>query len=580
MDIQSLTQVDQAQRHFLPQDYAVHDWAGLKPYFDRLLNRSLHSKADLLTWLKHYDELAAVVQEELGWRFIRTAIDTQDEAAQQAYTYFVENINPQLEEYNYKLQQKYYNSPFRSELTDEAFQIHDQLVARDIELFRQENVPLNSQIELKAQEYSSILGQMTIEHEGETYTLQQAQAFLQRQDRQERERVWRKVTDRRLQDRKRLHQLLDELIELRQQVAHNADYSNFADYKFRELGRLDYTQADVERFHQAIEQEVRPVYEEMLEHRRQQLGVERLRPWDLAVDPSGKPPLKPFETGEELVQQTIRILRRLKPELGEMVGQMQQMQHLDLSSRVGKAPGGFNYPLNETGVPFIFMNAAGMHMDLTTMLHESGHAIHAFLTNDHEYHFFQDVPSEIAELAAMAMELMAMDAYDEAYDDPEAIRRAQIQQLERGVGVLPWIASIDAFQHWLYNNPGHTHEAREEAWVQILQRFMGNKVDYSGLATVQANLWQRQLHIFEVPFYYIEYGMAQLGAFQVWRNFKQHPERGLEQYLQGLRLGYTRSIGTTYATAGADFDFSQDKLREVMNFVRDRHRALQTAPLS
>jgi oligoendopeptidase F len=265
---------------------------------------------------------------------------------------------------------------------------------------------------------------------------------------------------------------------------------------------------------------------------------------------------------------------RLKPELGQVIATMHEMQHLDLDSRRGKAPGGYNYPLNETGVPFIFMNAAGLHDDLVTMVHEAGHAVHSFVTRDLAYNFYKDFPSEVAELASMGMEMLSMDHWDVFYQNEEDLRRARKQQLLRSVTLLPWIATVDAFQFWLYDNPGHAPAQREDAFVQLYRRFHGNVVDYSGIEDYLRNHWQKQLHIFELPFYYIEYGIAQLGALQVWKNYREDRQKGLEMYLQGLRMGFTRPLGELYAAAGIRFDFSATMIQELVDMVLAEYKRL------
>jgi oligoendopeptidase F len=253
---------------------------------------------------------------------------------------------------------------------------------------------------------------------------------------------------------------------------------------------------------------------------------------------------------------------------------MKEMGHLDLDSRIGKAPGGFNYPLYEIGVPFIYMNAAGTLRDLVTMVHEGGHAIHSFLTRDLELTEFKSVPSEVAELASMGMELISMDFWDEFFTNEDDLKRAQKEQLEKVISTLPWVAAIDKFQHWIYENPNHTEKERYDKWKEIMNTFGSAVVDWSGFEDVRSNLWQKQLHLFEVPFYYIEYGMAQLGAIALWRNYKQNPEKTIKQYKEALKLGYTKSIGEIYKTAGIEFNFTRNYVRELMHFVSDELKKL------
>lgn len=570
-------QLDPIHRKFIPADFKLSNWESIQPYFQELLDREINTRAELEKWLQDFSELSAVTTEEQAWRFIRMACNTRDEALRKHFNDFLEHIAPELETWNDKLLRKYHSLPQRQELDAEDFRIFNLTVEKELELYREENVRLKSELQTRAQEFGAKVGEMTVMVEGQEYTLQQAGRFLERHDRTLRREVYQKVTQRRLRDRDWFDELLDELIEKRTRLARIAGYESYTDYKFRDLGRFDYGRAECQAFHTAVEEVVKPIYNDILAARQQRLAVDRLRPWDLAVDPMGQQPLQPFADGKELVAKTVRTLSKLRPELGAMIAKMDEMQHLDLDSRIGKAPGGFNYPLPEIGVPFIFMNAVGLQSDLTTMVHEAGHAIHSFLTRQMRYNFWKDVPSEIAELASMSMELISMDHWDEFYDDPAQLRRARTVQMERSIGALPWIATIDAFQTWLYDHPDHSCEARRQQWVQLYNRFHGERIDYTGFEDTKANLWQKQLHLFEVPFYYIEYGFAQLGAFQVWRNYKADPEAGLQAYLEGLKMGYTRPIDITYQTAGARFAFDTDFMRELFAFVQAEYQQLTAA---
>lgn len=560
-----------AKRKLVPQDFEITDWETLRPFYERLFAQKPQTVAELEQWLHDASELEAVVQEEEGWRYIRRSCNVQTPALTEAYNYFVLNVSPKVARSHNVLNNQYYASPARKALDAQKYGIFNRQVEKEVELFREENVDLTAEIEVKAQEYDGVVGAMSIEIDGQTLTLQQAGAELEKNDRARRELVWRKVANRRLLDRETLDALLDELLRLRRKVANNAGYDNFADYKHKELGRFDYTREDCSAFHDAIEKVVKPIYIQILKARASKMKMDKLRPWDLSVDSEGKPPLRPFKDGDELLTKTVSLFRRMSPELGEMIGQMRDLGRFDVASRVGKAPGGYNYPLYESGVPFIFMNAAGVQSDLTTMVHECGHAIHAFVTRDLELNAFKDTPSEIAELASMSMELMTMDYWDEFYTEADDLARARRRQISRSITGLPWIATVDSFQYWLYDRPNHTPSERRLAWRDCYERFHGTgDVDWSGLEDAYYSMWQRQLHIYHVPFYYIEYGFAQLGAFQVWRNFMSDPKAGLDAYLAGLRLGYTRSIPETYRTAGATFDFSTQFIADLFRFIETK----------
>ncbi|MGL5891020.1 MAG: M3 family oligoendopeptidase, partial [Bacteroidia bacterium] len=436
------------------------------------------------------------------------------------------------------------------------------------------NIALFTEIDNLKQQYGKIAGAMSIEHEGREITLQQAVRLIQSPDRNLREHIWRSVWHRRLSDREKLDELFDKLCALRQRVAANAGFANFRDYSFAALGRFDYTPADCFAFHDAIAEEVVPFLSKLNEHRRQKLQLNQLRPWDLDADTDGKPPLHPFSGGSDLLEKTFECIEAVKPQYADYLRQMNDLGHFDLDSRIGKAPGGYNYPLAESGVPFIFMNASGTQSDVTTMVHEAGHAIHSFLMNDLPLNAFRNTPSEVAELASMSMELISMEHWQAFYTTDEDYRRARLRQLEHTLETLPWVAAVDAFQHWVYEHPAHTAAERSQAWKMIYSRFALPGVNWDDLEPIFANNWQKQLHIFEIPFYYIEYGMAQLGALAVWRNYRQNPAKGIEGYENALKLGYTSTIGEIYAAANIRFDFSKEYVHELVSFVEKEITAL------
>ena len=384
-------------------------------------------------------------------------------------------------------------------------------VNKKIEIFREENIPLFTTMEQKQQEYGAISAKMSIEVNGEKLTMQKAAQLLKSTDRVKREEVYNKISTRRLQDEKALDDLFDELIALRQQIAKNAGFDNYRDYMFAAMGRFDYTPKDCFNFHDAIAQEIVPIINSFEQKRNDKLGYTSYKPWDTAVDVDGFAPLKPFEGGTQLTDLSVECFNRLRPYFGECLSTMKAMKHLDLESKNGKAPGGFMYPLYEIGVPFIYMNAVGSQRDVITMMHEGGHAVHSFLCRDLPMTEFKSTPSEVAELASMSMELISMDHWDVFYADETELKRAKLEQLEKVLEGLPWIASIDKFQHWIYTNK-HTAQERKEKWCEISAALGNQIIDWDGNENVKASLWQRQLHLYEVPFYYIEYGMAQLGA--------------------------------------------------------------------
>lgn len=555
------------QRTYIPAQLEIK-WEILEPFYQELSSRSVNSVTELEQWLRDRSELEAALEEDFAWRYIRMSCDTGSEELLQKFQFFATDIEPQTAPYSNQLNQKLIDSEYVEQLDQEKYFIYLRGIKKSIELFREENIPVQTEIQVEQQKYQSITGAMSVEIGGKEFTLEQAGALLKDTDRSKRQEAWEKITARRLQDKQPLNELFDLLLVLRHKVARNANFENFRDYMFQALGRFDYTPQDCYAFHEAIETEIVPILREQAHKRQEALGLDALKPWDMDVDITGKPALKPFTDGADLVNKSIACFNRINPYLGERLEIMKENGLFDVESRKGKAPGGYNYPLAETGAPFIFMNSANTFRDLTTMVHEGGHAVHTFLTANLELNDFKHCPSEVAELASMSMELISMDNWDVYFENEEELKRAKRDQLIDVLKTLPWVAVVDQFQHWLYTNPDHTDAQRTEAWIQIYERFGAGFTDWSQHPEAQANLWQKQLHIFEVPFYYIEYGMAQLGAIAVWKNYKENPEKGLQQYLDALKLGYTKTIKEIYETAGIKFDFSAGYVKDLAEFVK------------
>ncbi len=566
------------QRHtrpFIGEEVKLTEWTDVQPFFDSLKNRSISDAADLRQWFLDRSELESYLSENFAWRYIRQTCDTADKSLVDALQFFISEIQPHLAVYGNDLDKKAAESPFLSELTDEGFDVAIRGMRKAIEIFRDENVPLQTQLQTEERKYGAIAGAMTVTLDGEEMTLQKAGDRLQSTDRATRETAWRAITERRYEDHEKLDKLMNTLVQLRDEVGRNADFANYRDYMFAAMGRFDYTPEECFEFHEAVRDAVVPLLGDMAAERKAALGLVELRPWDTKVNPQGRPPLKPFASGDELLDKTIRCFTRLDPFLGDCLRIMKRMGHLDLESRKGKAPGGYNYPLDESGVPFIFMNATSNLRDMVTLLHEGGHAVHSLVTRDLALNIFKHPPSEVAELASMSMELLTMDYWDDFFDDEEDLRRAKIQHLESIIETLPWVATVDKFQHWVYEHPGHTADQRAGAWIRIYQEFSESVTDWTGLEKFQKYLWQKQLHLYEVPFYYIEYGIAQLGAIGVWKNYRDDPKQGLQGYLDALRLGYTAPIGQIYEAARVPFDFSKKHILELIDFVRAELAALK-----
>lgn len=556
-------------RNFLPQDLTIDSWKRIEPFFIDLKERKISSAKELEQWMLDRSELDAVLSEDFAWRYIKMTCDTTNQELTDSYNFFVSEIDPHIAPYSNELNIKLVQSPFLKELDQEKYRIYIRGIKKALELYREENIPLQTKIGIESQKYGAISAAMTIEWEGKEITLQMASSLMKDVNRKIREEVYQKIQKRRAVDTTAMNDLFTDLIQLRNQVAINAGFKNYRDYKFDELGRFDYTVQDCFDFHESIAKEILPLAEASDRERKKIMKLEVMKPWDMDVDVEGKPALKPFSSAEELTDKSIQCFDKVRPDFGDYLEIMKTMGYLDLDSRIGKAPGGYNYPLYEIGVPFIFMNSVGTHRDLVTMVHEGGHAIHSFVTRDLPITDFKSAPSEVAELASMSMELISMEHWEVFFENADDLKRAKKEQLDKSLKTLLWIAAVDKFQHWIYENPTHSVEDRMSKWKVVIDQFTSKEIDYTGLDDVRERGWQSQLHIYEVPFYYIEYGMAQLGAIAVWRNYKKNPAKALDEYEAALRLGYTKSIPEIYKAAGIEFNFSQAYVKELADFVKN-----------
>ncbi|MBG6235697.1 oligoendopeptidase F [Pedobacter sp. CAN_A7] len=560
--------IPKKKRNYIPQQLDMK-WDNLAPIFEELLARQIDDVAALETWLKDKSELESALEEDFAWRYIKMTCDTANEQLVKDFQYFATEIDPKTAPFNNQLNQKLVASAYIDQLDQEKYFVYLRGIRKELEIYREENIELFTKLQVTQQRYQSITGAMSVVINEQEYTLEQAANFLKDINRSLRQEAWETIQQRRLVDKDNLNILFDELIVMRNEVALNAGFENYRDYMFQAMGRFDYTPQDCYEFHEAVEKEIVPILKEQADIRAELLGLELLKPWDQEVSTTGKPALKPFKNGQELIDKSIACFNAIDPKLGQMLAIMKENNLFDVESRKGKAPGGYNYPLAETGAPFIFMNSANSLRDLTTMVHEGGHAVHTFLTAKLELNDFKHCPSEVAELASMSMELLSMDHWHLYFDNEEDLIRAKKEQLFDVLKTLQWVAVIDKFQHWLYTNIGHNAADREEAFKQIYTSFGAGFSDWEGQEAEFANIWQKQLHLFEVPFYYIEYGIAQLGAIAIWKNFKENPDQALQQYLDALALGYTKPINEIYKTAGIKFDFSVDYIKELAAFVKN-----------
>jgi len=562
-------------RRFVPPVLDLGDWDRIAPLFDQLDARAgeCANPAELERWLLDWSELSAALDEESSKRYIAVTCHTDNAEAEKAYLHFVEKIEPQIKPRQFRLAKAYVAHRLREKLPRERYLVFDRDTEVQVALFRQENVPLETEETKLGQEYQKLSGSLTVQFRGQEQTLVQMGRYQEEPDRPLRQESWELVANRRLREAEPFDRLFDRLVELRNRIARNAGFSSYRDFAFRKLGRFDYTPEACLQFHAAVEAEIMPVVRELQAQRRRQLGLDRLKPWDLAVDLRGRPPLRPFEEVEQLVGRTQAILDDLDAHLADGYREMRRLRLLDLANRKGKAPGGYQATLAEARTPFIFMNAVGLQRDVETLLHESGHAFHALATREEDLFAYRSAPIEFCEVASMSMELLGNEFLERFYAPPDA-NRARRTHLEGIVNIFPWIATVDAFQHWIYTHPKHTRAERTTAWLELMARF-GGDVDWRGQEAARANLWHRQLHIFTHPFYYIEYGIAQLGALQVWANSRRDKASALRDYQRALRLGGSRPLPELFAAAGCNFDFSRETIAPLVKSVREELKRLE-----
>ncbi|HXX93541.1 MAG TPA: M3 family oligoendopeptidase, partial [Planctomycetota bacterium] len=513
-------------------------------------------------WLQDWSELESAFYEESSRRYVAMTCDTADPAKEKKYLHFETVTSPLAKPWWQRLKKAYLGHPRRRRLPKADYGVMDRFLQNEFDLYREENVPLEAQDSKLAQQYQKLVGAMTVTYDGREQTLPQMGKVLEETDRKRREEAWRLIAGRRLRDREALEALYDEMVRLRTTIARNAGFKNYRDYIFPAKGRFDYTPKDCVDFHRANEKAVVPALRARHAKRKKELGVDALRPWDLAVDPRGREPLRPFRSVEELADGCARIFRRVHPDFGRMFEAIRKRGYLDLESRKGKAPGGYQTVFALERMPFIFTNAAGLHGDVETLLHEGGHSFHSLQCRDREPRFNRDYPTEFAEVASMGMELLGQPYLEEFYPKADA-DRARAHHLGDLLNTYPWVATIDAFQHWVYTHPGHTRQERTEAWVDLRRR-LGGAEDWSGLEEMRAVAWHRQSHLFTVPFYYIEYGIAQTGALQVWRNAKKDRSGAIAAYRMAEGLGWTRPLPRLFSAARLRFDFGEKTLRPLI----------------
>ncbi len=554
------------RRQFVPEGVLFTDAGVVTGLYQRLLLQDVASREDLEQWVLRRSELDAALSQAGSILYIEMTCATDDPAKAKAYQDFVEQIEPAVKPLSHQLNERFLALNEVYPLCPVRYEIYTRSSRAAVELYVEKNIPIETDLSLLAQEYQATCGAMTVHFDGKERTIPEMGKFIFETDRSLRERAWRATAERRLRDKDKLEDVFDKMRVFRGRIAENAGFKNFRDYQFKAYQRFDYTPDDCKAYHRAVKELIVPLRREIDLKRLKDMKLDVLRPWDGAVDPLGRPPLKPFDDVSRLISGVGDIFKKLDPELFRLYQDMDGLGLLDLASRKGKAPGGYQNTLTEARKPFIFMNAVGIDDDVRTLLHESGHAFHAYLCAEDPLDHYRHAPMEFCEVASMSMELMGSDGMSEFYDD-ESVRRSNVEHLEGVISTLAWVATVDAFQHWIYENPGHSRQERREAWVRLNAEFGAGVTDWSSLEEERAYVWHRQLHIFEVPFYYIEYGIAQLGALQLWQQFRRDRAKALVNYKNGLALGGSRPLPELFEASGIRFDFSKEIIGPLMDDV-------------
>lgn len=567
--------MDLHSRKYLPGLTLLESWDILKNCLKELENWKFNSVADLLHWLSYRSELEAFLEEDFAWRYIRANQDTCNEEYLHNFKNFVDTIEPELNRHLNQLDHILLACPFLDQITSTEFGVFIRRVKTRVRIFQKSNIAIIRDQQIHELEYKRIVSCMTIWHEKKELTLKQAADFLKNPDRKLREQVFEKIKNRRLQDSTKINQLFTFLVKNRNQLGINSGFANYIQYRFADLGRFDYNINDCMDFHQSISEYVMPILLHLKKQKKNNAGFPSLRPFDIEFDFSGQTALNPFVDIADLLSKTIQCFSAIHPDFETILKNMENNRCFDLETRFGKAPEAFNYPLFESKLSFVFMSATGGMRDLETLVHECGHALHSILSSHFNWAYYKEIPAEIAELASMSVELIAVENYHHFFACENEIIRAKLHLLEQIVENLCWVAIIDKFQHWVYANPYHEERERMHIFKNIYTEFHGDAVDWSGYEDYLESLWQTQLHLFEAPFYYIEYGFAQLGALGIWMKYRQNPASTLDNFIAALKLGYSKTIPQVYETAGVKFSFSPTDVEKSIKFLHHEIEMLQ-----
>ena len=556
---------------FVSDDFDASSWENIEPYVDDLLNRELTSSDCLETLILDSSNLAEYISETGALLYIGMTCDTEDKEKKDEFLRFVENVRPKLSEFSDKLNRRIVDHVSVDNLP-ERYDLMIRGIKSDIEIFRVENIPLGVEQTKLVTKAQGITGAMTVEFEGKERTFPEMRGFLESNDRTQREKAWKSMVTRWMNNSDELSDIFDKLIKIRHEIAINSGFKSYTDYMFRAMHRFDYSIEDCLTFHKSIEEVCMPIVRKINSERKSAFGLTTLSPWDVneksgsGPDIAGEPPLRPFETVDQMVTKLSQLFHNMSNDLGTKFDKLVKMDTLDLETRKGKAPGGYQYYLEKSRIPFIFMNAAGLQGDLETMIHESGHAFHSLYCGHLDLIDERNYPIEFAEVASMSMELLTQPEWNIFYEEQNDADRAKISHLEGVIFLLPWIATIDAFQHWIYANPEHTRDERKMQWISLRERF-GSVMDWEGNEDFRELSWQQQGHLFGVPFYYVEYGIAQLGALQLWQTHRKNPEKALNDYSNAMKLGNTKTLPDLFEAAELKLGFDEKHLNSLINEV-------------
>lgn len=549
-------------------------WEDIDPRYQELMNRPLADTAAIEQWLADWNALDTAVIDAEQRAYVANSCDSENEEKESRHLRFQSDIMPERRQAVAGLIGRLLETGYSRSDLDETIRRY----RTDRDIFREENIPIQKRLGELINDYSRICGSMKVEWDGEMVSPSAVSRYLEDADRDTRKAAFRKGFEPYIAHREELAAIFDEMLDLRQRLARNAGFENYRDYMFAELHRFDYTPEDCVSFYHAVRESFIPLIRELREQRLQEMGLDSLRPWDWDGDPQGRPGLRPFENASEFVQRTERVLTKVDPTFGAYFQQMVEGDLLDLETRTGKHPGGYCTEFPETGEPFIFMNASGSTGDVSTLLHESGHAVHSYLTAELPFREQRQTGMEMAEVASMAMELLASEYMGSSdggfYDDTELIR-ARRDHLVGEIQAMRHYALVDQFQHWLYtDDAARDADARDQKWLELFME-LDPVTDWTGIEDLARIRWYRVLHIFEVPFYFIEYGIAWMGAVQIWRNYLNDPKKATGEYRAALALGSTKSLPDLYAAAGIRLIFDREGMAELAAFLRGQLAAMK-----